>query len=298
MASKAAESEKKDDVFILRRSTNPDETPYWQSDVAKVLQPRTRTMLETYSNIPPDKVEARVREIQKRSWAVAPFASVGALTWLNPYILLLPQTQYERILEKAKSGASIVDCACMVAPDLRQMAWDGAPTENMYGFDLEEEFSDIGFDLFNDGQKWEGQFFQADAMKAFEETKLGTLVGKMDIVWCAKFVHLFDRAGQIDMMSRLVSLLKPQAGSMFVGSQNGFPGGKEVKIADGKRFANQTDRFLLADAPEVREMWREVAERTGTDWEIEARLLDMSTIGLHEDDGSPYKKLTGYNLQW
>lgn len=97
MALKAAESEKQDESFVLRRSTNPEETPYWQPDVAKVLQPGTRTMLERYSNISPDKVEAHVREIQERSWAVAPFASVGALTWLNPYVLLLHDAQYTRL---------------------------------------------------------------------------------------------------------------------------------------------------------------------------------------------------------
>ncbi|CAK3916140.1 Hypothetical predicted protein [Lecanosticta acicola] len=296
MAARASESKEEEEEFVIRRSQKAEETPYWQPNVAKVLQPSTREFFQRYAQIPPAEIEPHIREIQKRAWEVAPFPSVGAMTWLNPFCSLLPQ--YEPILNRVRAGASILDCACMVAPDLRKLAYDGAPTGEMYGFDVESEFFDIGFDLYKDRATWRGKFFPADALRPFQETELGTLVGKLDIVWCAKFIHIFDREGQIEMMVKLVSLLKPEKGSLFVGSQNGFPGGMTVPVADDQKFVGMSGEIFLGDTGDMEEMWAEVARRTGTQWELEATFLDMRTIGLHEDDGSPYKKRTGYNLQW
>lgn len=54
----------------------------------------------------------------------------------------------------------------------------------------------------------------------------------------------------------------------------------------------------MANAEALKEMWNEVAELTGTRWAVDSRLFDLRTIGLHKDDGSEYKRRTGYNLQW
>lgn len=167
----------------------------------------------------------------------------------------------------------------------------------MYGFDVEEKFFPIGYDFYQDRETFRGTFFAADGWQDFSKSRLGELEGKMDIIWCPKFLHLFDRPHQIILASRLVALLKPQPGSMFVGSQNGYPGTLSVPIAPGT-FVGQQDTFFMGDEEAIREMWEEVAGTTGTKWDLQARLLDMRTIGLHVDDGSDYKKRVGYNLQW
>lgn len=291
-------SEPTEDLVRVRFDNNAGESMYWQPDVDKVLQCRTREMLEAYTGVPSADLISHVQHIQKRSWNVAPYPSVGALTWLNPYILL--HSAYTTVLEKVKNGASILDCACMVAQDLRQLAYAGAPTENMYGFDIELDFFDIGFSFYNDRDRWKGSFIHADATQPFHTNGLGQLEGKIDIIWCAKFIHIFDRKRQVDMMVKLLSLLSPQPGAMFVGSQNGFPGGRDIMIEGLQKFDSTTDRFFLADAADIEEMWTEVARRTATEgqWDLQARLLDLRTLGLHEDDGTDYKRTTGYNVQW
>jgi len=285
---------RKEDEHV-HMTTKVEDSPWYVRDIASILQPQTREMLQSYAGISPDDLVSHIEAARQRAWPLAPYPSVGALTWLNPYLLLHPA--HDRVLSKVKSGAKIIDCACMVAPDLRYLASKGAPTKNMYGFDIEPGFFDIGFDFYGDRTRWAGDFFEADATKPFEQSKLGELKGQLDIIWCPKFLHLFDREHQIELAARLVELLRPVAGSMFVGSQNGLPESEELPFKNGS-FGTTQKGIWMANADEIKAMWGEVAERTKTKWDVEARLLDLRTIGLHKDDGTFYKTKTGYNLQW
>lgn len=192
----------------------------------------------------------------------------------------------------------MLDCGCMIAQDLRQLAFDGAPTDNMYGFDLEPEFFDIGYDFFRDQETFRGSFMKVDAGQDFSETPLTNLVGKMDVIWCAKFIHLYDYDDQIAMASKLVRLLKPQPGSMFVGSQNGFPGGRQMKLSGAGSMGSKTSSIFMNDVDHLKQIWKEVSKRTGLDFDVEVTLLDLRTIGRHKDNGSEYHKIIGYNLQY
>lgn len=167
----------------------------------------------------------------------------------------------------------------------------------MYGFDIEKRFFDIGFDFYQDRDRWQGEFFAADGTKHLDSSRLGKLKGQVDVVWCPKYLHLYDREHQVQVACNLVQLLRRQAGSMFVGSQNGLPEPEEVPL-NGQGFEGQQETFFIGNSETLKEIWAEVARRTGTRWNVDARLLDLRTIGLHKDDGSLYKKKTGYNLQW
>ena len=169
----------------------------------------------------------------------------------------------------------------------------------MYGSDIEPVFFDIGFDFYNDRKKFKATFFGASVTEELDASPLGKLKGKVDIIWAAKLVHLFDREHQIEVSARLVALLKPQPGSMFVGSQNGLPDARELPLPS-QVFQNASlgSTFFMGNANTIKEDWEELAKRTGTKWTVESTLLDLRTSGRHEDDGSEYKKRTGYNLQW
>jgi hypothetical protein len=232
---------------------------------------------------------------RKQCWEIVPYPSIGALTWLNPYITF--HEAHDTILAKVKDGATIVDCGCFISTDLRYLASKGAPTKNMCGFDIEPRFFDIGFEFYNDRDRWQGSFLVADGTKRLEDTALAPLIGKVDIVWCPKYIHLYDRPHQVEVAANLIRLLKPRAGSIFAGSQNGYPVPEEKPLADGG-FQGQQKSFFIGNAETLREIWDEAAAQTGTKWELDARLLDLRTIGLHQDDGSEYKRKVGYTLQW
>lgn len=285
-----------DDDYVLHTSPNPSQTHGFQTSVESILQHRSREMLLNYTGIPANELHAHITEIQKRSFAVSPYCSIGSMTWLNPMLPL--HFAYPTILSRVKNGESIVDCACMIAQDLRQLVYDGAPSPNMHGFDLSSAFFEIGYDFFLDRSQFQGTFFQADTTQDFSSTDLGKLEGKMDIIWCAKFIHIFDWEDQIAMSAKLVRLLKPQPGSVFVGSQNGFPGGKAMGVSGSGVGGSESKRVFLCDVQHVRSIWEEVGKRTGMELEIEAKLVDLRTLGMHEEDGTGFKRVTGYNLQY
>ncbi|KAF7192322.1 Methyltransferase adrK [Pseudocercospora fuligena] len=267
-----ASTESRDETYTYEQTLKKEDAPHWQGNVEKVLQDRTRQMLQTYSRIASSDVVAHIEHAQQRAWDLAPFASVGAMTWLNSYLRL--HISYDTVLDRVKAGASILDCGCMIAPDLRELAYAGTPSDKMYGFDIQSEFFDIGYDFYKDRNSFKAHFFPADVVKDFSESELASLAGQIDIICLGQE-------------------------SMFLGSQNGYPGGHDILIRDGsQRILPQSDRIFLGDAEQIKEIWTEVGEKTNTKWKVESRLLDLRTIGLHDDDGSPYKKFTGYNLQW
>ncbi|KAK4493743.1 hypothetical protein PRZ48_014928 [Zasmidium cellare] len=291
-----AKDDKKEPDFVFPVSKNPEDAVYFYKDVDAALQPQSREMLLKYTGVPSDQLISHIKEAQSRAFKVAPYSSVGSMTWLNPFIVL--HFAYSKALEKVKNGGSILDCACMIAQDLRQLAFDGAPTDKMYGFDFEPEFFNIGYDFFQDRATFRGSFLEVDATKDFSETELRDLSGKVDVIWCAKFIHLYDWDDQIEMASKLVRLLKPQPGSLFLGSQNGFPGGRSMSLKGSGMKVSKSNMGFLNDVDHLKEIWEEVGKRTGLDFDVEVTLLDLRTIGWHKDSGSDYHKTIGYNLQY
>ncbi|KXS99522.1 hypothetical protein AC578_4262 [Pseudocercospora eumusae] len=184
------------------------------------------------------------------------------------------------VLDRVKSGASVLDCGCMIVPDLRELAYAGAPSDRICGFDIQSGFFDIGFDFCKNCNTFKAHFFPTDVVKDFSESELASLRGQIDII-CQQPI----------MAAKSVSLLKPRPGAMFLGSQNGRPGVHDVLIKEGsQRMLPQSDSIFLGDTDQIKEIWAEVGENTGTKWEVESTLLDLRIIGLHDDDGSLYKK--------
>lgn len=271
----------------------PAHAPWYQKDISAAVTPQTRQMLETYSHIPPADVEPSIAEARRKAYDAAPYPSVGQITWLNPYILWLPT--YQDILQTVKAGASILDVGCMVAPDLRRLAYDGAPTETMYGCDIEERFFDVGYDFYRDRETFKGRFFKADVEQLDQYGEMQKLLRSLDIIYCAKLLHLFDRDAQKQRIKDLLQYIRPQAGSLFVVSQNGYMGSPTFDRPPS--MGRPGGKLWMADADGWTELWRELEEETSTKWEVNCRLFDLRTIGMHKDDGSEYKRLTGYCLQ-
>lgn len=213
------------------------------------------------------------------------------MTWLNPYLLVHPA--YQRILGRLKDGASIIDCGCCFSTDLRQLALDGAPTDNMYGFDVHKGLIDVGYDLFQDRDTFKGDLFRHDFLDK-EDHALDHCRQKMDIILAAKFVHIWDHEHQIDRTIDLIKLLKPEPGVMFMGTQNGFPGTLDVPLTKPPPGFQST--FRLQDEESMRGLWKVVEERTGTKWELEVKLIDLRGIGMHKDDGTEFNRQIGYNI--
>lgn len=279
--------------IIKEGDAAPEDAPWYQKNISAAVTPETRKMLETYSHMHEAEVEPSIAEARRKAYDAAPYPSVGQITWLNPYILWL--STYQDILQKVKTSASILDVGCMVAPDLRRLAYDGAPTEKMYGCDIESRFFDIGYDFYRDRKTFHAMFFKADVEQLDQCGEMQKLKGDLDIIYCAKILHLFNREEQKQRIKDLLRYIRPQVGSMFVVSQNGYMGSPTFDRPPS--MGRPGGKIWMADADGWTDLWREVEQDTGSKWETKCRLFDLRTIGMHKDDGSDYKRLTGYCLQ-
>ena len=86
-------------------------------------------------------------------------------------------------------GETLLDIGCCFGQDPRQLVADGAPSENIYGLDIEGPLIDIGYDLFMDRGWLKSTFIVGDVYNP--STNWSQLLDKMDIINASAFLHLF-----------------------------------------------------------------------------------------------------------
>lgn len=86
---------------------------------------------------------------------------------------------YPELLQRLAKGQLLVDIGCFIGHDLRHLVNDGAPAENLYGFDI-VNFWDLGFDMFKDRGRFNAKFVQADVMAT--DGSLAEYEAKFDMI--------------------------------------------------------------------------------------------------------------------
>ena len=180
--------------------------------------------------------------------------------------------QYAEVLSRMKSGATVLDLGCCFGQDLRRLAADGAPTENMIASDLHSELWELGYDLFRDRDKMRARFIKTDILAPNAEFQ--ALKGKVDFVFMCQFLHLFSWDGQVEALKKAVEMSRP--GAMFLGYQIGRTEAAEVERSWGKMFFQNEESF--------RRIMRQVGEETGTRWDVEVSLGSQAEWGLELED--------------
>lgn len=173
------------------------------------------------------------------------------------------------MLGRIKKGEQLLDLGCCLGQDLRKLAYDGAPSENMYASDIDKSFWTFGYDLFLDRATLKSIFLEADIFDP--ESQLKQLDGKIDIVNATSFFHLFDYDGQVKAAKRVVQLLKPNSGSTIIGRQGG-------QLEAGNIAHVTKDKSVYWHNPESwAKMWEQVGRETGTEWKAES-LFDSEDL--------------------
>ncbi|KAL9600823.1 MAG: hypothetical protein Q9219_002961, partial [cf. Caloplaca sp. 3 TL-2023] len=72
---------------------------------------------------------------------------------------------YPDIVERLAQNANYLDLGCCFAQDIRKLAYDGAPTRNCMGIDLEPRFFAVSEDLFKDRGRLQASLLGADILK-------------------------------------------------------------------------------------------------------------------------------------
>lgn len=144
------------------------------------------------------------------------------------------------------------------------------PSKNLRGADLRQEFVDLGYDLFQDRGKFQGQFFTGNMLDT-SDTSLDVLNGTVDIIHAASFFHLFGWDDQAKLGERIVKFFKPHAHkAVLVGRQVGNPQPKDhaehTELGLGRYHHN----------PEtLQKLWDAIGEKTSTRWKVDAEIIDL-----------------------
>lgn len=217
---------------------------------------------------------------------------------------------------RVKSGEKFLDVGTCVGQELRALANDGAPTENLYGTgelifssllrhgllnltpwifiaDITDAYWPLSFELFNDRATFKATFIQSDIFD--HSSELATkLAGSCDIIYLGLLLHLFSYDLQVEASCRIVELSKG-SGSIIVGKSGGWDKAGVQKRAltiqnEGKN--NQPERFRH-DKDSFTKMWEEVSHRTKTEWIVEIDIEKDELTWRHQMDD-----LKGRQPEW
>ena len=123
------------------------------------------------------------------------------------------------------------------------------------------------------------------------DDELNTVEGKMDIIHVASVLHSWAWDEQIHAAKRLVSLSKPQSGSMIIGNQMGSLNAGEYPMPTGKGYNYRHDETSMA------RLWSQVGEETGTRWEVESGLFEPAAVKENREQ-SWAKSDPGLRMIW
>ncbi|CAK7203581.1 hypothetical protein SEUCBS139899_006318 [Sporothrix eucalyptigena] len=241
-------------------------------------------LLKTYSHIPEDKIESHLRSVRDRAWAVFPYTCIGAWRFLDLYVTNLPV--YPKVVERLRDGGDrLLDAGCCFGYVLRQLAADGAPTANLVGSDLEQQFLDLGYELFRDRETFGGSFVAGDMLSDEKDApghdRLAALDGTFDIVHAASFFHLFSWEDQVRLGERVVRFFRP-AGTATNSGQPRLLFGRQVgNIApvDRETLAARGEYRFHHNPETLQKLWDEIGGKTKTKWRVEAELVQENGRG-------------------
>lgn len=118
-----------------------------------------------------------------------------------------------------------------------------------------------GYELFNDRDSLKSPFIEADILDE-NSPLVKDFAGQFSFINAMSFFHLFKYETQKIVAKRIVTLLRPQPGSVLVGRHVGheIPGECDEETMLGYCHNEQS----------WKEFWDGIGKETGTKWSVEA----------------------------
>ncbi|KAJ7844379.1 hypothetical protein B0H14DRAFT_2776702 [Mycena olivaceomarginata] len=226
-----------------------------------------------------DALEAHVRAVQKKALEVYDYPCIQHFGFLRIKIDKF-KPAYQHVLDLGRNvpGALLLDIGCCFGNDLRKLASDGFPVQNMIASDLRQDFWDLGHQLFRStpesfpvaflaGDAFDPAFLALEPMlkepspsaapDLHSLTSLNALHGRLSAIHSASLFHLFSEAAQLQLARKLAGLLLPRPGSVIFGCHGAQPTKGYVLGTNG--------RNMFCHSPESwREMWEGEVFETGS----------------------------------
>lgn len=252
----------------------------WFIPEITTVPPAGRALLEEYAKIPTEEVLPHVQRLRDRAFALWPYPCIGQVRFLDYTIPRNPY--YIAVLARLRAGSTFLDAGCCLGQEIRFLIHcEGISAQQLYGFDLEPAFVEMGLALFRDGSgRLEAKMLSGDLLAekrsdngdGGEEDGLAVLEGKMDVVHVASVLHSWGWDDMLKAAKRLVQLSRPQAGNLIVGNQMGSLNAGEYPMPTGKGVnyrhnVESFDRF-----------WAQVGRETGSEWKVESGMVETDAV--------------------
>ncbi|GES66574.1 methyltransferase trt5 [Aspergillus terreus] len=219
------------------------------------------TILEKYSKIPLEKVVSHINEVRDRAFAVFPYACIGQFSFVELSIADSPC--YAEMLDRTKHGQKLLDLGCAFGQELRQLIFDGAPPTNLYGTDIQQDFLNLGYELFLDRAILpESQLIAADVLDK-ESALFARLSGQINVVYISLFLHVFQYKKQVTVIQNILDLLPAEPGALIV---------CRVTACRDQGVLNATRErmpYYYHDLASWKRLWEEVESQTGLRLSVE-----------------------------
>ncbi|KAK0511129.1 hypothetical protein JMJ35_006681 [Cladonia borealis] len=204
-----------------------------------------------------------VDAVLKQAWYAENVDSIpeSARLLLEQYSNLEPEEVVPHVVTMMQDVA--------LGKEIRYLVQDGVPSTQLYGFDLEPEFIELGYQLFRDRDRLQATFVSGDILAeptTPEGQELARLQGEIDIIFASSFLHVWDWGDMIKAARSLVSMTRPCRGSMILGKQLGSLKAGQYKMPTSRGFNFRHNKESMA------QFWQRVGDETGTSWKVEADL--------------------------
>jgi SAM-dependent methyltransferase len=240
------------------------------------ISQESRSLLENYSGLSPGDVFKHVVEVRDEAWKIFPYPCIGQFRFLEAG--LTDCEEYGEVIERLQKGQKLLDMACCFGQTIRHLVADGAPSENIYGCDLQSDFIELGYKLFQDRDKIRAKFLIADIFDA--SSPLKDHERTFDIVYTGSFFHLWGLQKQKEVSKAVALLLCPRSGSMIIGRQIGALEAAEKSSATGTMFRHNPES--------LKTLWKEIGDDLGMKFTVEAHLKALND---HHFEGGDTRRI-------
>ncbi|KAL2828353.1 hypothetical protein BJY01DRAFT_261556 [Aspergillus pseudoustus] len=256
-------------------ATTTTTKPAWYQTSITTIEPAAQSLLEGYSGLTPEETLPHVLALRDEAFSIFPYPCIGQMRFLSCHLARLPF--YPQVLARLRASPAngFLDAGCCVGQELRHLMHSALiPASQLYGFDLEPEFFELGYKLFRDNaETFPATFVRGDlGVSGDEDWARGDIVrrikGRVDVIWAGSLLHFWDWEGQVRGVERLIGLARGELGTVFCGRQMGST------IAGVYELTGLMDQTMhyRHDVGSLRGMWREIETKTGTRWEVQAGL--------------------------
>ena len=221
-----------------------------------LVGPWAQRFYKEYVGLEGNDLTKHLIEIRRQAFEVCKYRCVASFLFVN-YNLeeKYGSDFYDHIFRRISCGERFLDLACGFGNIARNLVYDGAPEENIISTDLRGEFWDLGYQMFRDRERFNGDFRQGDV---FDKDYLHDLDGTIDILHTSAFLHLFDVSLQQKILRRILQLMSSKPGTIIFGRQVGNTIPYQVlkhSMRPGRGLYQHNEESFKAMFKEVTDEW-------------------------------------------